>query len=48
MILANCRVKEDLLTLLTLKVAARRSDVYNAHRTFFVDNSLKEHYFHYY
>jgi hypothetical protein len=40
MVLVNCSVKEDLLTLLTLKEAARRGDVYNAHKTFFVDKSL--------
>jgi len=40
MVLANCSVKEDLPTLLTLQEAARRGDVYNAHKTFFVDNSL--------
>jgi hypothetical protein len=41
MVLANCSVKEDLLTLLTLQEAAGRGDVYNAHKAFFVDNSPK-------
>jgi hypothetical protein len=38
MVLADCSVKEDLLTLLTLKEAAGRGNVYSAHKTFIVDN----------